>query len=75
MQTHSDSFVGSVVTYLIAGVAYVVEKFGYLFEQLGDVNWLNVGAAVLLIARLAQDVPKAYFYLRDIMRGTNDKSE
>lgn len=43
-----DDITGALQSYLAAGLGF-----------LSDVNWMAVGATVLLIARLIQDVPKA----------------
>ena len=38
-----------------AGQSYLASALGFM----QDVNWMAVGAGVLLVARLVQDVPKA----------------
>lgn len=46
---------------------------GVAFGWLSDVNWMAVGAAVLLISRLIQDVPKAYLDLKDLYQKYKEK--
>ena len=69
MHEQSDSFFGSVVTYSIAFGAYFVDKLDLVVQWVGDVNWMAVGAGILLLARLAQDVPKAIISIRKFIKG------
>ena len=54
----------SACSYLSVSMAY-----------LSDTSWMNVGAAVLLIARLIADVPKAYSTLREMLHKRKRKKE
>lgn len=44
--------------------SYLASALGFMSE----VNWMAVGAGILLIARLIQDVPKAYETIKHYMR-------
>lgn len=50
----SDHVVSSCTSYAACGMWF----------QLGEINWGTVGASVLLIARLAKDVPDAIRSIR-----------
>jgi hypothetical protein len=61
--TITESFreaTGSAVTYMTSAI-------GYACSQVADWNWMQIGAAVLLIARLMQDVPKAYVAIKRML--------
>lgn len=42
---------------------------------MASVNWMAVGAVVLLIARLLVDIPKAYFYWKGINRDQSNRED
>lgn len=50
---------------LDATLSYFASFLGFC----SDLNWMGIGAAVLLVARLIVDVPKAYFYVRNLRYG------
>lgn len=52
----SDGVFGSLMSYLAV-------YCGYAIQYIDQLDWTYIGAAVLLVARLVHDVPKAIEYL------------
>lgn len=46
--------------YSDAYLSYFTSGLAGFAAWLGEVNWMAVGAGVLLVARLVKDVPEAY---------------
>lgn len=61
---HIEDFTGAAQSYLASGLGFM-----------SDVNWMAVGAGVLLAARLIQDVPKAVETVLYYMRGKDGKKD
>lgn len=59
--TRNDDIVTLYTSYFTSFLAYTQ-----------DLDWMKVGAVVLLVARLIQDVPRA---IRFIKNGFNDQSK
>lgn len=49
--------IDSILSYLVAGWCYMCH-----------LDWMGVGATVLLLARLVVDLPKAYLYIRKVLK-------
>lgn len=56
MKLDSNHIVDAAQSYLATALAYI-SQFG----------WMNVGAAILLVARLIADVPPAYAMIKKLM--------
>lgn len=61
--TPHDELMGSILSYLASLLAFM-----------SDLPWASIGASVLLVARLIQDVPAAIAVLKAWRQKRNDQS-
>lgn len=59
----NTNFFESCVSYTTCGIALGIQ----------DIDWMTVGAVVLLIARLVTDIPAAYDSIRDRIKRNKQK--
>lgn len=55
---------------LDTGVSYSASFIGCM----AGTDWMQIGAAVLLVARLVVDIPRACFYIKGLINGSGNKS-
>ena len=48
----------AIISYLAAALSFTM-----------NIDWMSVGAVVLLVARLVVDVPRAYLFLKESCHG------
>ena len=58
----TDDVFNATISYAAAGVGFCA-----------DVNWMAIGAGILVLARLCVDVPKAYDSLRERFYGKSQR--
>lgn len=58
---------------LDSAVSYITSAFAGFAAWLGEWNWMAIGAAILLIARLAKDVPDAIDFWKERMNKRKKK--
>lgn len=64
----SNSTWDSIVTYCTVVIVGAMESLQGAFAVAGDWEWMKIGGAVLLIARLVSDVPPALVYIKQKLR-------
>jgi len=57
-----------------SATGYAVAALGYSVDHIGNIDWMALGAGLLLIVRLVQDVPRALTVLRRWRDGTHEKN-
>lgn len=68
-------YTGAAVSYLASFLAYLTSRLEYVLDYIGDLNWMQIGAAALLIARLVTDVPQAWEAIQKIRRKRKERRE
>lgn len=53
---------------LDSATSYLASAFAGFTAWMGEWNWMAIGAAILLVARLAKDVPDAIDFWKDKLR-------
>jgi len=67
MNQQIEAWAGAVTSYLAVGIANAQ-------EITANWDWLAIGAGILLLARLVQDVPKAFIYLKGLFKRKDNGS-